>query len=108
MSYVRAAGLLARCSLDPEGRKKLCEVHAFELLVDVVSMAEGDVLGHLIRVVAVCMKDGDKSLRGVPPKKSGGKKLVGIVQSAGKLQLGKLKKITKISVLFWLVTPRRP
>ena len=90
---VRAAGLLARCSLDPEGRKKLCEVHAFELLVDVVSMAEGDVLGHLIRVVAVCMKDGDKSLRGVLRKKSGGKKLVGIVQSAGKLaKLGKLKK----------------
>jgi len=97
---VRAAGLLARCSLDSEGRKKLCEVHAFELLVDVVSMAEGDVLGHLIRVVAVCMKDGDKSLREVLRKKNGGKKLVGIVQSAGKLaKLGKLKKNKELSTL---------
>lgn len=97
---VRAAGLLARCSLDDEGRKKLCEPHAFELLVDVVSISDGETLGHLIRVVAVCLKDGDKSLREILRKKKGSKKIVDIIISGGDLaSKGKLKKNTNMSNL---------
>ena len=98
--YVRSAGLLARCSLDLEGRQKLCEPHAFELLVDVVVMSEGDTLGHLIRVVAVCMKDGEKSLREILRKKKGGNKLVEIIKAAGDLAKNrKLKKNKEMSNL---------
>jgi tetratricopeptide (TPR) repeat protein len=98
--YTRSAGLLARCALDKEGRKKLCEAHAFELLVDVMSAANGPALGHLIRIVAVCLKDGDKTLRDILRKKEGSRKIVDIVKMAGEsARKHKLKKDADLSNL---------
>ena len=69
-------------------------------IIDVVVMSEGDTLGHLIRVVAVCMKDGEKSLREILRKKKGGNKLVEIIKAAGDLAKNrKLKKNKEMSNL---------
>jgi tetratricopeptide (TPR) repeat protein len=95
---VRAAGLLARCALDPDGVKKLREEAAFPLLAEITASSSGVILGHLVRTVAVCGKDGDAKLTKILREKNVVAVLAKTMADGASLGM-KLKKDEKMCTL---------